>query len=151
MDTVMKMRGLMNKAMDRSKKSFLGGGKIAQEYYYMRKPKESRGAFIAKPGKTIGERMLSLYHSGKGSTKEKVSRMKADPLVAAWNLNAINHLRNKKAAKQPYWWNKKERKVYTHEEFNALWQPNAEDFLHQDKWKDVQTFYDFSKRFQGSK
>jgi len=77
--------------------------------------------------------------------------MKADPLVAAWNLNAINHLRNKKAAKQPYWWNRKERKVYTHEEFNALGHPDTGDFLHQDRWKEIQTFYDFSKRFQGSK
>jgi hypothetical protein len=151
MDTVLKMRGLMNKQMDRSKKSFLGTGKIAQEYYYMRRPKESRGAFIAKPGKTIGERMLRLYHSGEGDTKEKVKRMKADPLIQAWDLSVTNHLRNKKAAKQPYWWNRKERKVYTHEEFNALGHPDTGDFLHQDRWKEIQTFYDFSKRFQGSK
>ena len=151
MDTVLKMRGLMNKQMDRSKKSFLGAGKIAQEYYYMRRPKESRGAFIAKPGKTIGERMLRLYHSGEGDTKEKVRRMKADPLIQAWDLSVTNHLRNKKAAKQPYWWNRKERKVYTHEEFNALGHPDTGDFLHQDRWKEIQTFYDFSKRFQGSK
>lgn len=160
MNTVLKMREIIIKARARRIDKFMAADPQNRAYYYLRKPKEApkseqpaRTSTITwQPGtgEPISSRIMSVFtQAGKG--KLGTQAVIKDPFIDIWKSNAVNHLRNKKAAKDPYRFNKKEKRFYNQKEYDSLPSPITEDFVHQDNWEDLEIWYYFSKEFTGRK